>query len=74
MIVGDRMQAVADADGGLFTRALGALHPRLGAPVRTGLLSGTVAALLIVGSIGVVVARRADSPLLESPPGGPVST
>ncbi|MFF9478369.1 APC family permease [Streptomyces sp. NPDC014733] len=43
MIVSDRMQAMAAADGGFFTRSLGAFHPRLGTPVRTNLLSGIVA-------------------------------
>nr|WP_243274728.1 APC family permease [Streptomyces albus] len=43
MIVSDRMQAMAAADGGFFTRRLGVFHPGLGTPVRTNLLSGAVA-------------------------------
>ncbi|MFI7010628.1 APC family permease [Streptomyces sp. NPDC050145] len=48
MIVSDRMQAMAAADGGFFTRKLGAFHPKLGTPVRTNLLSGAVATLFML--------------------------
>ncbi len=48
MIVADRMQAMAAADGGFFTRALGAFHPRLGTPVRMNLLSGVTATAFMV--------------------------
>ncbi|MGW1810245.1 amino acid permease [Streptomyces sp. NPDC002078] len=47
MIVSDRMQAMAAAQGAFFTSALGALHPRLGTPVRTNLLSGAVATVFM---------------------------
>ena len=51
MIVSDRMQAMAAADGGSFTRALGAFHPRLGTPVRTNLLSGAVATAFMLAAM-----------------------
>lgn len=51
MIVSDRMRAMAAADGGFFTRALGAFHPRLGTPVRTNLLSGAVATLFMLAAM-----------------------
>ncbi|MFF7140611.1 APC family permease [Streptomyces nodosus] len=51
MIVSDRMQAMAAADGGFFSRGLGAFHPRLGTPVRTNLLSGAVATLFMLAAM-----------------------
>ncbi|WP_324785198.1 APC family permease [Streptomyces sp. H51] len=51
MIVSDRMQAMAAADGGFFSRSLGAFHPRLGTPVRTNLLSGVVATLFMLAAM-----------------------
>ncbi|WP_307804653.1 APC family permease [Streptomyces sp. VRA16 Mangrove soil] len=51
MIVSDRMQAMAAADGAFFSRALGAFHPRLGTPVRTNLLSGAVATLFMLAAM-----------------------
>ncbi|MFJ3667031.1 APC family permease [Streptomyces sp. NPDC090106] len=48
MIASDRMQAMAAADGGFFTRRLGAFHPRLATPVRTNLLSGLVATVFML--------------------------
>ncbi|MCG7205106.1 APC family permease [Streptomyces arenae] len=48
MIVSDRMQAMAAADGGFFSRRLGAFHPRLSTPVRTNLLSGVVATVFML--------------------------
>ncbi|OIJ64038.1 amino acid permease [Streptomyces mangrovisoli] len=51
MIVSDRMQAMAAADGGFFSRALGAFHPRLGTPVRTNLLSGAVATVFMLAAM-----------------------
>lgn len=50
MIVSDRMQAMAAADGGFFSRSLGAFHPRLGTPVRTNLLSGAVATAFMLAA------------------------
>ncbi|WP_239769432.1 APC family permease [Streptomyces sp. CL12-4] len=54
MIVSDRMQAMAAADGGFFARSLGAFHPRLGTPVRTNLLSGAVATLFMLAAMHLV--------------------
>ncbi|KUL49644.1 amino acid permease [Streptomyces sp. NRRL F-4489] len=51
MIVADRMQAMAAADGGFFTRALGAFHPRLGTPVRMNLLSGVTATAFMLAAM-----------------------
>lgn len=51
MIVSDRMQAMAAADGGFFSRSLGAFHPRLGTPVRTNLLSGVIATLFMLAAM-----------------------
>jgi amino acid transporter len=50
MIVSDRMQAMAAADGGFFSRALGAFHPRLGTPVRMNLLSGVTATFFMLAA------------------------
>ncbi|MWA16013.1 amino acid permease [Streptomyces sp. BA2] len=54
MVVSDRMQAMAAADGGFFSRALGAFHPRLGTPVRTNLLSGAVATAFMLAAMQLV--------------------
>lgn len=51
MIVSDRMQAMAAADGGFFSRSLGAFHPKLGTPVRTNLLSGIIATLFMFAAM-----------------------
>ncbi|WP_338693002.1 APC family permease [Streptomyces sp. Q6] len=51
MIVSDRMQAMAAADGGFFSRSLGVFHPRLGTPVRTNLLSGAVATVFMLAAM-----------------------
>ncbi|MFG3119236.1 APC family permease [Streptomyces sp. NPDC048197] len=53
MIVADRMQAMAAADGGFFTRALGAFHPRLGTPVRMNLLSGVTATVFMASAMNL---------------------
>jgi amino acid transporter len=51
MIVSDRMQAMAAADDGFFSRALGAFHPRLGTPVRVNLLSGLIATVFMLAAM-----------------------
>ncbi|MFE1774626.1 APC family permease [Streptomyces sp. NPDC059008] len=53
MIVADRMQAMAAADGGFFSRALGVFHPRLGTPVRMNLLSGVTATLFMAAAMNL---------------------
>ncbi|MEY9844405.1 APC family permease [Streptacidiphilus sp. MAP5-3] len=50
MIVSDRMQAMAAADGGFFSRGLGAFHPRLGTPVRMNLVSGVTATVFMLAA------------------------
>ncbi|WP_346010744.1 APC family permease [Streptomyces sp. SID5910] len=60
MIVSDRMQAMAAADGGFFTRALGVFHPRLGTPVRTNLLSGAVATVFMLAAMRLADGDAAD--------------
>ncbi|AOP48363.1 APC family permease [Streptomyces lydicus] len=51
MIVADRMQAMAAADGGFFSRGLGVFHARLGTPVRMNLLSGVTATAFMVAAM-----------------------
>lgn len=53
MIVADRMQAMAAADGGFFSRGLGAFHPRLGTPVRMNLLSGVTATVFMAAAMNL---------------------
>ncbi|MEK2478546.1 MULTISPECIES: APC family permease [Streptomyces] len=60
MIVADRMQAMAAADGGFFTRALGAFHPRLGTPVRMNLLSGVTATAFMVAAMHLAHGDASD--------------
>ncbi|MBR7826992.1 APC family permease [Actinospica sp. MGRD01-02] len=50
MIVSDRMQAMAAADGGFFGRSLGAFHPKLGTPVRMNMVSGITATVFTVAA------------------------
>ncbi|MGW6152153.1 APC family permease [Streptomyces sp. NPDC055144] len=54
MIVSDRMQAMAAADGGFFGRSLGAFHGRLGTPVRMNLLSGITATAFMLAAMTLV--------------------
>ncbi|MET9532236.1 MULTISPECIES: APC family permease [unclassified Streptomyces] len=58
MIVSDRMQAMAAADGGFFGRSLGAFHRGLGTPVRMNLLSGITATFFMIAATNLV---RGDS-------------
>ncbi|MFG2894619.1 APC family permease [Streptomyces sp. NPDC048248] len=51
MIVADRMQAMAAADGGFFSRRLGEFHARLGTPVLMNLLSGVTATVFMVAAM-----------------------
>lgn len=53
MIVVDRMQAMAAADGGFFSRWLGDFHPRLGTPVRMNVLSGLTATAFMVAAMNL---------------------
>lgn len=54
MIVSDRMQAMAAADGGFFSRSLGAFHERLATPVRMNLVSGLTATVFMVAAMNLV--------------------
>ncbi|MFE2188520.1 APC family permease [Streptomyces sp. NPDC059455] len=54
MIVSDRMQAMAAADGGFFSRGLGAFHSRLSTPVRMNLLSGITATAFMIAAMTLV--------------------
>jgi glutamate:GABA antiporter len=60
MIISDRMQAMAAADGAFFGGFFGRFHPQLGTPVRVNILSGVVgtvfmlAAMQVSGSAGAV--------------------
>lgn len=53
MIVSDRMQAMVAADGGFFSRGLGAFHERLGTPVRMNLLSGVTATVFMLAAMNL---------------------
>ncbi|MFJ5310046.1 APC family permease [Streptomyces sp. NPDC088350] len=54
MIVSDRMQAMAAADGGFFRPSLGAFHPRLHTPVRMNLVSGITATAFTIAAMTLV--------------------
>lgn len=51
MIMSDRMQAMAAADGSFFGGFFGKFHPTLGTPVRVNLLSGTVSTLFMLAAM-----------------------
>jgi amino acid transporter len=53
MIISDRMQAMAAADGAFFGGFFGRFHPTLGTPVRVNLLSGTVATVFLLVAMQV---------------------
>jgi glutamate:GABA antiporter len=53
MIISDRMQAMAAADGAFFGGFFGRFHPRLGTPVRVNLLSGVVATVFMAVAMQV---------------------
>ncbi|TDD71260.1 APC family permease [Jiangella aurantiaca] len=53
MIISDRMQAIAAADGAFFGGFFGRFHPRLGTPVRVNLLSGVVSTTFMVAAMQV---------------------
>lgn len=50
MIMSDRMQALAAADGSFFGGFFGRFHRRLGTPVRVNLLSGVVATVFLIAA------------------------
>ena len=51
MIISDRMQAMAAADGSFFGGFFGRFHRGLGTPVRVNLLSGTVATVFLLAAM-----------------------
>lgn len=51
MIMSDRMQAMAAADGSFFGGFFGKFHPRLGTPVHVNLLSGIVSTLFMLAAM-----------------------
>ncbi len=51
MIISDRMQAMAAADGSFYGGFFGRFHPGLGTPVRVNLLSGTVATVFLLAAM-----------------------
>lgn len=53
MIMSDRMQAMAAADGSFFGGFFGRFHPRLGTPVRVNLLSGVVSTSFMVAAMSL---------------------
>jgi amino acid transporter len=53
MIISDRMQAMAAADGAFFGGFFGRFHPTLGTPVRVNLLSGAVATVFLLVAMQV---------------------
>lgn len=53
MIMSDRMQAMAAADGSFFGGFFGRFHPRLGTPIRVNLLSGTVSTTFMLAAMSL---------------------
>jgi amino acid transporter len=51
MIISDRMQAMAAADGAFFGGFFGRFHKGLGTPVRVNMLSGVVATLFMIAAM-----------------------
>jgi len=53
MIISDRMQAMAAADGAFYGGFFGRFHPQLGTPVRVNLLSGVVGTVFMLAAMQV---------------------
>lgn len=51
MIISDRMQAMAAADGSFFGGFFGRFHEKLGTPIRVNTLSGVVATLFMLAAM-----------------------
>lgn len=60
MMCGDRVLAVASADGGFFP-AFGAFHPKLGTPLRANVLSGVMATVFMVAAVQLLSGGAADT-------------
>ena len=59
MIISDRMQAMAAADGAFFGGYFGRIHPGLGTPVRVNTMSGVVASLFMLAAMWFVEGEAA---------------
>lgn len=53
MIISDRMQAMAAADGSFFGGYFGRFHPKLGTPLRVNTLSGIVATAFMLAAMQI---------------------
>lgn len=53
MIISDRMQAMAAADGAFYGGYFGRFHPELGTPVRVNMLSGVVGTVFMLAAMQV---------------------
>lgn len=53
MIISDRMQAMAAADGAFFGGFFGRFHPKLGTPLRVNLMSGVVGTIFMLAAMAV---------------------
>lgn len=51
MIMSDRMQAIAAADGSFFGGFFGKFHATLGTPIRVNLLSGTISTVFMLAAM-----------------------
>lgn len=51
MIMSDRMQAIAAADGSFFGGFFGRFHPSLGTPIRVNILSGIVSTVFMLAAM-----------------------
>jgi glutamate:GABA antiporter len=60
MMSGDRVLAVASGDGGFFPY-FGALHPRLGTPLRANVLSGVMATAFMVAAVLLLSSGATDT-------------
>ncbi|MFT4233089.1 MAG: APC family permease [Leucobacter sp.] len=60
MIISDRMQAMAAADGAFFGGFFGRIHPGLGTPVRVNTLSGVVSTLFMFAAMFFVEGEAAS--------------
>jgi glutamate:GABA antiporter len=60
MMCGDRVLAVASADGGFFPY-FGAFHARLGTPLRANVLSGVIATLFTIAATVLLSGGAADT-------------
>lgn len=60
MMCGDRVLAVASADGAFFPY-FGAFHRRLGTPLRANLLSGVIATVFMVAAVKLLNSGAADT-------------